>query len=68
MGVAGHVTLSGTVCAPENGSNLKHMCLSNNERRWQTKQEKMIKAQNRARSHASNHLSMTKLDAPCDYK
>ena len=41
----------------KNGSNLKHLCLSKNEKRWQTKQEKMIKAYNRARSHALNHSS-----------
>jgi len=31
------------------------MNLSTNEKRWQTKQEKMIKAYNGARSHALNH-------------
>ena len=41
----------------KNGSNLKHLCLSENEKRWQTKQEKMIKAHNGARSHALNHSS-----------
>ena len=41
----------------KNGSNLKHLCLSKNEKRWQTKQEKMIKAHNGARSHALNHSS-----------
>ena len=39
----------------KNDSNLKHLCLSKNEKRWQTKQEKMIKAHNGARSHALNH-------------
>ena len=39
----------------KNGSNVKHICLSKNEKRWQTKQEKMIKAQNEARSHTLNH-------------
>ena len=41
----------------KNGSNVKHKCLSKNEKSWQTKQEKMIKAQNEARSHALNHSS-----------
>ena len=41
----------------KNGSNVKHICLSKNEKRWQTKQEKIIKAQNEARSHALNHSS-----------
>ena len=41
----------------KNGSNVKHICLSKNEKSWQTKQEKMIKAQNEARSHALNHSS-----------
>ena len=40
----------------KNGSNVKHICLSKNENSWQTKQEKMIKAQNEA-SHALNHSS-----------
>ena len=41
----------------KNGSNLKHLRLSKNEKRWQTKQEKRIKAYNGARSHALNHSS-----------
>ena len=42
----------------KNDSNLKHLCLSKNEKRWQTKQEKMIKAHNGARSHALNHSAV----------
>ena len=41
----------------KNGFNLKHICLSKNERRWRTKQEKMTKAQNGARRDALNQSS-----------
>ena len=33
MGVAGHVTLRGTVCGQKKGSDLKQICLSRNEKR-----------------------------------
>ena len=39
-------------------SNL-NICLSKNGRRWQRKQETVIKAQNGARSHALNHSRMS---------
>ena len=38
----------------KNGSDLMHICFSKNEKRWQAKQEKMIKAQNGTKSHALN--------------
>ena len=58
MGVAGHVTLRGSVWGPKMVPMLS-TCLSKNEKSWQTKQEKMIKAQNEARSQALNHSSWT---------
>ena len=51
--------LKGHSVRSRNGSNLKHICLSTNEKRWQKKQEKMIEAQNGARSHALNHTSLS---------
>ena len=49
----------------KNGSSVKHICLSKNEKIWQTKQGKMIKAQNEARRHALNHSSQLRIHAIC---
>ena len=39
----------------KNGSNIKDIRLSKIERRWQTNQEKMIKAERGERSHVLKH-------------